>query len=50
MKKSERKVIEENIKWFRKFSLEERLRISETDSKSIETFRKLKITKHAKPD
>ena len=37
------KDIVENIKWFSKFSLEKRLRLSEEDAKAIETLRNLRI-------
>jgi len=41
--KKEKDEILKNIKWFKKFSLEKRLRISGTDTKSIETLRSLSI-------
>ncbi len=36
--------IEQNIRWFRKFSVEERLKIAEKDSRIIKELRNLKIT------
>jgi len=48
-KADERKEIKENIKWFKKFSLEKRLEIAELDSKTTSILRNLKIEGYAKP-
>jgi len=46
---SEKKEITENIRWFKKFSLEKRLEIAEKERKAIETLRSLFIKGYAKP-
>lgn len=49
MKNSEKKEIKENIKWFSKFSLLERLKISSVQARSIKILRGLKIEGIRKP-
>ncbi|MFH1684165.1 MAG: hypothetical protein ABIA67_04710 [Candidatus Margulisiibacteriota bacterium] len=49
MKNSDNKDIKENIKWFKKFSLEKRFEIAGKDSKSIEILRNLSIKGYARP-
>jgi len=42
---AEKKEIEHQIKWFKKFSLEKRFAISEASRKAILQLRKLKVSK-----
>jgi len=49
MKNTDNKEVKENIKWFKKFSLEKRFEISSKDSKSIELLRNLSIKGYARP-
>jgi hypothetical protein len=49
MKKKTDEEIKKNIKWFKKFSLEKRLNLSEIDRKVTEFLRRLTVKSHAKP-
>jgi hypothetical protein len=48
MRKEEKKDITENIRWFKKFSLEKRLEIAEADRKAIEILRGLSFKIYGK--
>jgi hypothetical protein len=49
MKKKIDEEIKKNIKWFKKFSVEERLNLSAIDQKVTEFLRNLSVKTHAKP-
>ena len=47
--KEEKKNIKENIKWFKKFSLEKRFELADLQAKAIKILRGLAPKKHATP-
>ena len=48
--KEEKKNIKENIKWFKKFSLEKRLEIAHKGAMGIKILRNMVLKKHGKSD